>query len=123
MIKSIVGGNCIEIVGGSSSYPYVNMANTSAGMVRYNGTTSNFEVYDGYNWCPITSLSTTIALDRGTQEILSWAKKKCDEEIELEKLAESYPAVKDLVKQIEEKEAQIKVIQTLVKEENKVGTN
>jgi hypothetical protein len=99
------------------------MSNPSAGMVRYNGTTSNFEVYDGNIWYPITSLSTTIALDRGTQEILSWAKKKRDEEMQREKLAESYPAVKDLMIQIEEKEAQIKIIQTLVKEENKVGTN
>jgi hypothetical protein len=123
MIKSIVQGYGVEIVGGSSNYPYISMSNSSAGMVRYNGTTSNFEVYDGYNWCPITSLSTTISLDRGTQEILSWAKKKRDEETEREKLAESYPAVKDLMSQIQEKEEQIKIIQTLVKEENKVGTN
>jgi hypothetical protein len=39
------------------------------------------------------------------------------EETERNKLAETNPAVKDLVKQIEEKQEQIEVIATLVKSE------
>lgn len=123
MIKSITQGLGIEVVGGSSAYPYINMSNPSAGMVRYNGNTSNFEVYDGISWCPMTSWATSVSLDRETQSIIEWAKKKRNEEIERDLLAAVSPAVKDLIKQIEEKEEQILIIQKLLKEEIKVGTN
>lgn len=117
MIKNITQGNGIEVMSGNSTYPYVNMSNHSAGMVRYNGTTSNFEIYDGFNWCPVTGSTTTINLDIETRSILEWAKKKRNEELELALLAETNIAIKDLVKQIEEKQEQIKVIATLVKTE------
>lgn len=117
MIKSITQGPGIEVVGGHSTYPYVNMGTPSAGMVRYNGTTSNFEIYDGDRWYPVTSLASTVSLDRETQSVIEWAKKKRNEEMERDLLAVASPAIKDLVKQIEEKEEQIKVLATLVKPE------
>lgn len=129
MIKSITSGLGIEvvgIVGSSSAYPYIpyiNMSNPSAGMVRYNGNTSNFEVYDGFSWYSMTSLATSVSLDRETQSIIEWAKKKRNEEMERDLLAAVSPAVKDLIKQIEEKEEQILIIQKLLKEEIKIGTN
>jgi hypothetical protein len=42
------------------------------------------------------------------------------EEQELLVLAETNPAIKDLVNQIREKEEQIKIVQALIKEEVKV---
>jgi hypothetical protein len=42
------------------------------------------------------------------------------EEAERNKLAETNPAIKDLMNQIKEKEEQIKIVQTLIKEEEKV---
>lgn len=123
MIKSITQGVGIEVMGSTSPYPYVNMTNPSAGMVRYNGVNSSFEVYDGYSWCIINSSSIQVKLDEETLSILAWAKAKRNEEIERDLLAAVSPAVKDLIKQIEEKEEQILIIQKLLKEEIKVGTN
>jgi hypothetical protein len=42
------------------------------------------------------------------------------EEAERNKLAETSPAIKDLMNQIKEKEEQIRIVQTLIKEEVKV---
>jgi len=51
--------------------------------------------------------------------LLEWARKKRNEELELERLAQTSPAIKDLITQIEEKEEQIRVVQALIKEEVK----
>lgn len=115
MIKSITQGLGIEVIGGGSPYPYVNMSNSSAGMVRYNGNTSNFEVYDGYSWCSVSSISPMISLDKETQSILSWAKKKRDEEISLEERAKTNPALADLISQRNELEEKIKTIDILTR--------
>lgn len=123
MIKTINSGPGIIVSNGVSSGPYVNMGMPSAGMVRYNGNNHNLEVYDGNNWIMMTGNHTTVELDPSTLELLEWAKKKRNQEIERERLAKFSPAIKDLMKQIEEKEEQIKIVQTLLKEEVKVGTN
>jgi len=49
--------------------------------------------------------------------LLAWAKKKRDEELELEKMANENHAIKDLVNQIKSKQDQIKMIQTLIQKE------
>jgi hypothetical protein len=117
MIKDISGGSGITVSGGSTIAPYINMTAPSAGMVRYNGNISILEVYDGGNWAPIHGTHASIQLDPRTQTIIKWAEQKMREETERNKLAETNPAVKDLVKQIEEKQEQIEVIATLVKSE------
>jgi hypothetical protein len=45
------------------------------------------------------------------------------EEVERERLAETNPTIKDLMNQLKEKEEQLRIVQTLIKEEEKVGTN
>ena len=118
MIKTLQPGPGFNITYyGNSSYPYVNMANPSAGMLRYNGTTLTLEVYDGNTWMTLPSMTTSIDFDNDTKSILEWAKKKRNEEMERDLLAVASPAIKDLLKQIEEKEEQIKVLATLVKPE------
>jgi len=87
----------------------------SAGMMRFNGSTNNIEVYDGSAWITITSNHTTVELDSDTLSLLEWARKKKNEEMERDLLAVTNPAIKDLIKQIEEKEEQILVIQKLMK--------
>lgn len=115
MITNITQGVGIEVMGSTSPYPYVNMTNPSAGMVRYNGVNSSFEVYDGYSWCIINSSSMQVKLDEETLSILAWAKKKRNEEMELAALAEENSSVKDLMNQIKEKQEQLKVVTTLIK--------
>ena len=125
MIKSLSGGPGVTVNNGGTpyAYVYVNMSVPSAGMMRFNGSTSNIEVYDGSVWLTMPTNNTTVELDSDTLSLLEWARKKKIEEMERDMLAVTNPAIKDLIRQIEEKEKQILVIQTLIREEDKVGTN
>ena len=123
MIKSITGGPGLFVSNGSPGGSYINMSNPSAGMMRYNGSTQSIEIYDGAGWQPMSYGHATVQLDSYTLELLAWAREKKKEEDERIKLAQSSPAIKDLLKQIEEKEEQLKIVQTLIKEEVKVGTS
>lgn len=115
MIKGISSGAGLSVSGGSFSTPYINMGTMSAGMVRYNGNNQNFEIYDGSTWMPMPSNYVSIEFDTDTRSIIEWARKKRNEEIERDRLAQTNPAIKDLIKQIEEKEEQILIVQQLVK--------
>lgn len=120
MIKSLSSGPGIIVNNGGTPYMYVNMSMPSAGMMRFNGSTSNIEVYDGYTWLTMPSNNTTVELDSDTLSLLAWARKKKNEEMERDMLAVTNPAIKDLIKQIEEKEQQILVIQKLLKSDTTV---
>jgi tetrahydromethanopterin S-methyltransferase subunit A len=124
MIQNIYGSNGIKVVGNQPAMPYINMINMSAGLVRYNGNISSLEVYDGNSWLSLnTSVGASIELDESVTEIIQWAKQKKDEEVELEKLAISNAAIRDLVYDLNETKNKIKMVQILLKENESVGTN
>lgn len=111
MIKNLFQGIGIEVAGGGSQYPYINMSNPNAGKVQFNGTT--FDVYDGTNWLNISGSSATISLDKETLDILDWVKRKRDDELMLEERAKSNPALADLLNQRKELEEKIKILEIL----------
>ena len=115
MIRNISGGQHVNVMGGSTSYPYVNMSNPSAGMVRYNGNNSNLEVYDGSSWMIISSNSTSIDLSGDAKELLEWARAKRAEEDYLNREAENNPTIKDLVNQRKVIDDKITMVKTLLK--------
>jgi hypothetical protein len=122
MIKNISGGKGLVVSGGTyttGSWPYINMSNHSAGNVRYNGTISTLEVYDGMSWIPIQSAHALVELDQDTVSVLDWARKKQAEEALRNKLAETNPTMKSLVEQLKEKEDQIEMVKILLKSETK----
>jgi uncharacterized radical SAM superfamily protein len=59
----------------------------------------------------------TVGLSTDAESILDWAKKKRDEEIEIDLLAADNPTIKNLLEQIKEKEDQIQMVMTLIKKE------
>jgi hypothetical protein len=122
MIKSIHSSNpFLTISGGNPGSTYIgNFNGTGVGNMRYNPNSQNIEVYDGSTWIILSAHHATINLNDEAVSLLEWARKKRDEEIEMEKLAQTNPAIKDLVTQIKDKQEQIKVVQTLIKEETKV---
>jgi len=122
MIKSIHSSNpFLTISGGNPGSTYIgNFNGTGVGNMRYNPNSQNIEVYDGSTWIILSAHHATINLNDEAVSLLEWARKKRDEEIEMEKLAQTNPAIKDLVTQIKDKQEQIKVVQTLLKEEVKV---
>jgi len=124
MIKSIsTSSPFITVSGGNPGSTYIgNYSNNAPGVgnMRYNPNSQNIEVYDGSTWIILSAHHTNINLSDEAVSLLQWARKKRDEEIDVERLAQTNPVIKDLVNQIKDKEEQIKIVQTLIKEEVKV---
>ena len=124
MIKSIHSNSpFITVSGGNPGSTYIgNYSNNAPGVgnMRYNPNNQNIEVYDGSTWIILSAHHTNINLSDEAVSLLQWARKKRDEELDIERLAQTNPVIKDLVNQIKDKEEQIKVVQTLIKEEVKV---
>lgn len=114
MIKNISGGRGITVMSGNSSYPYINMNNPSAGMVRFNGNNNNFEVYDGSSWYTFSGNSTMIELDTDAKELLEWARAKRAGEEYLKAEAEKNPTIKDLLIQRDQIDNKITMVKTLL---------
>jgi hypothetical protein len=126
MIKTVNGsGRYIMVNGG---YPATTYMNTSSGYmnvgdVRYNTPLQRLEVYDGQMWIEINTSHASIGLTPEAELALDWALKKRSEDLALEQLAKTNPTIGDLVNQKKELDDKIKMVQTLMKEEVKVGTN
>lgn len=120
MIKNITGGQYINVMGGSPSYPYVNMSNPSTGMIRYNGSNQNFEVYDGTSWMTLPGNYSTIDLNNDVKELLEWARAKRAEENYYKQKYKDNPTIQDLLKQREDIDSKIDMITTILREEVKV---
>ena len=122
MIKSIHSSSpFLTISGGNPGSTYIgNFNGTGVGNMRYNPNSQNIEVYDGSTWIILSAHHANINLTPEAVSLLEWASKKRDEELEIERLAQTNLVVKDLVTQIKDKEEQIKIVQTLIKEEIKV---
>jgi len=123
MIKSIsTNSPYITVSGGNTGSTYIgNYSNApGVGNMRYNPNNQNIEVFDGSTWIILSAHHAIISLDPQVNTLLEWAKKKMLEEAERNKLAETNPAINDLMKQIKDKEEQVRIVQTLIKEEVKV---
>jgi hypothetical protein len=81
------------------------------------------EVYDGQIWIEISTGHASVGLTPDAERALDWANRKIAEEVELDRLAASNATIADLVNQKKELDDKIKMVQTLMKEEVKVGTN
>lgn len=114
MIKNITGGQYIDVMSGNSSYPYVNMSNPSAGMMRYNGNNQSLEVYDGSSWMTISGNYSKVDLNNDAKELLEWARAKRAEENYLKNEAERNPTIKDLLNQRDYIDNKITMVKTLL---------
>jgi len=115
MIKGITGTSGVTISGGYTTLPYItpSVNNPMQGMVRVNN--SELEVFNGMSWQILNTSYATVSLDPDAQTVIEWARQKRDEERERERLAETNPAIKDLLNQLKNKEDQIKMVMTLIK--------
>lgn len=115
MIKSINStGQHITVQGGSLSLPYLNTSTLSVGQLRFNPSTQNIEVYDGYSWYNMQS-NVEIDLNSHTKEIIAWAEKKMLQENTRQLLAKENPTLADLLQQAQDLEQQISMIESLLK--------
>jgi hypothetical protein len=82
-------------------------------MIRVHNT--DLEVFNGTGWQHLPSTYATVSMDQDMVDVIQWARKKRDEELEIELLAKENVAVQDLVNQINEKKDQLKMVKTLLK--------
>ena len=110
-------GKYTIVSGGNTSVPYVNqnINNPVTGMIRISGT--DMQVFDGSNWMTMSTSYASVGLSPEAELLLDWAKKKRDEEKELEELAQTNPTIRDLLETIKQKEEQITIVRTLIKQE------
>jgi hypothetical protein len=123
MIKGIAPtGKYTVVSGGNTSVPYVNqnINNPIQGMLRVNGT--DMQVFDVNAWTTMNTSYASVGLSSDAETLLDWARKKRDEEIEIDLLAAVNPTIKNLLDQIKEKEDQIRMVMFLIKKEVSVET-
>ncbi len=126
MIKTVNGmGRYMMVNGGMPATTYINTSSgyMSVGDVRYNTSMQRLEVYDGNVWIELNTSHASIGLTPDAEAALDWALTKRKEEDMLEEQAKNSPVIADLIKQKKELDDKIKMVQTLIKEETKVGTN
>jgi uncharacterized radical SAM superfamily protein len=126
MIKTVNGvGRYVMVNGGYPATTYINTSSgyMNVGDVRYNTQMQRLEVYDGQMWLEINTSHASVGLTPDAERALDWANQKIAEEVELDRLAASNATIADLVNQKKELDDKIKMVQTLMKEEVKVGTN
>lgn len=119
MINSFTqGSKYLTAYMGSNNDPYFSMSAPSAGMLRYNGDSKNFEVYDGNMWKTMYGNNATVTLNPDAESAIEWAMKRMTEEREWQHLAETSSAVKIALENLEKAKQQLKVTATLAKEDN-----
>ena len=123
MIKGIAPmGKYTVVSAGNTSVPYINqnINNPIQGMIRISG--SDIQVFDGITWMTMNTSYASIGLSSDAESLLDWARKKRDEEIEIDLLAAVNPTIKDLLDQIKEKEDQIQMVMNLIRKEVSIET-
>ncbi len=126
MIKTVNGsGKYIMVNGGYPATTYINTGSgyMNVGDIRFNTNTQTIEIYDGNRWIEMNTSHASVGLTPDAERALDWANRKIAEEAELDRLAASNDTIADLVNQKKELDDKIKMVQTLMKEEVKVGTN
>lgn len=121
MIKTINAGPGLTVNNSYANWPtFYNNAtssgNTLIGQVRYNGSSQNFEVYDGASWLIMSSAYPTIDLAPHVQAVVSWAQTKIAEESRLRELAAKHPTVADALEAVKRAEEQVQIVAALVQE-------
>lgn len=125
MLKTINGsGRYVMVNGGMPTPTYITYSGLlGVGDIRYNSSTQNIEVYDGNNWIVMGTSHASVGLTMEAESLLDWAKLKKHEEENLKTLASTNSVIADLIEQKKVIDDQIKMVQILIKEEPKIGTN
>ena len=98
--------------------PYIPPGGQSAGMLRYNTNMNIVEVYDGQVWKEVSSYAS-IALTGEAEALLDWARKKRDEEMQIEDLAKEHPTINIALDNLKKAKIQLDTTIILSKEHDK----
>jgi len=126
MINTVNGlGKYVVVDGGMPTITYINTNSgyMNVGDMRFNPSQQRIEVYDGNHWVTLNSGHASVRLTSYAETVIDWAAKKMQEDMELEALSKSNATIADLVNQKKNLDDKIKMVQILIKEEPKIGTN
>ena len=131
MIKGIMGGNGVNVQGGNTSMPYVNMSNSYGnnnnpmqGMLRISGT--DLQVFDGNVWQNVATSYATVELNGEIQVILQWAREQRDKQYKRDELIRKNPALGKAMEAIQRAEENFDMLAKFVendREEASVQTS
>jgi hypothetical protein len=118
----IAGSKFVTVSNSYTNWPtfYMNTNNPMIGMIRRNSNTGTQEVFDGNNWIAVYEPQPTITLSTEAEQAMAWAANKMAQENNINKLAEEYPAIKDMLAQQKDLSDKLEMLMTLVKQEKKV---
>lgn len=94
MIKNIYSGSPSVYVGTIQNPPVYSNNGSMVGQLRYNPSTSNYEVYDGNTWQTIYN-SVPVGLNQEAEDAIRWALDRMREEQDLKQRMEQHPGLKD----------------------------
>jgi len=119
MIKNINRhGKYMDVIGGNTNNHIVtNVGAQGVGNLRFNTNNQNMEIYDGNSWAALHMGYVTVGLTPDAESLLDWARKKRDEEMELEALAKTNSTIKDLMDTIKQKQEQLEIVKILIEKE------
>lgn len=114
MIKGLQGVAHVVVSGGNTTVPYVstNSNNPMQGMLRISG--SDTQVFDGSTWMTLSTSYATVGLEPTAEEATKWARRKMQEEHDLEARMEKHPGLRQAYEQF-------KIMDILTLEEEKHG--
>jgi hypothetical protein len=118
MIKNITPiGRYITVSGGNSS-TYVNGYSGAQGVgnMRFNTSTQNMEVFDGNSWVTLNMDYASVGLNGEAESLLDWARKKRDEELAWQNLAQTSEAVKIALDNLEQAKQQLDITAKLARD-------
>lgn len=109
-----MGGNGINIQGGSTSFPYVpsNSSNPIQGMLRVNN--QDLQVFDGSTWMNVGMSYPTVELNGDVQSLVQWAREQRDKQMKRDALIKNNPALQKAMEAIERAEANFELIAKFV---------
>jgi hypothetical protein len=117
MLQGIMSTGRYTVVNSNgNSLPYVstNSNNPIQGMIRVQGY--NIQVFDGSNWINMSQEISSVGLSPEAESLLDWARKRRDEEMDWESLAEKNQAVKIALEKVEEAKRQLDITAKLARE-------
>ena len=118
MIKDIcASGRYVQVSsGGASTYVNGYSGLQGVGNMRYNTTNQNMEVFDGNSWVMLNMGVASVGLSGEAESLLDWARKKRDEEMMWQSLANENTAVKIALDNLEQARQQLDITAKLARE-------
>lgn len=120
MLKGLnTSGRYLQVTGGSFNM-HISKSYTSnvhsQGDMRYDLDEQCIKVYDGSMWQTLHGGYATVEMTHNAESLLDWARKKRDEELRIQELANKHPTVADALQAVKHAEEQVRIVAALVQE-------